>query len=67
MSLSLLIIASLDVPLQLYLFKEKLKMSIQEIRDEMKETEGSPEVRQRIRAKQREIAMAKMLEAVPGC
>ncbi len=66
MSLSLLIIASLDVPLQLYLFKEKLKMSIQEIRDEMKETEGSPEVRQRIRAKQREIAMAKMLEAVPS-
>ena len=64
MSLSLLVIAIIDVPLQMYLFKEKLKMSIQEIKDEMKETEGNPEVKQRIRSKQREIAMAKMLDEV---
>jgi len=39
-------------------------MSVQEIRDEMKETEGNPLVKQRIRTKQREIAMSKMLEDI---
>ena len=39
-------------------------MSIQEIKDEYKDTEGRPEVKQRIREKQREAAMATTLEAV---
>jgi flagellar biosynthetic protein FlhB len=64
MSLSLLLIAAIDVPIQVFLFKNKLKMSVQEIRDEMKETEGNPLVKQRIRTKQREIAMSKMLEDI---
>ena len=64
MSLSLLLIAIIDVPIQVFLFKNKLKMSVQEIRDEMKETEGNPLVKQRIRTKQREIAMSKMLEDI---
>ena len=64
MSLSLLFIAAIDVPIQVFLFKNKLKMSVQEIRDEMKETEGNPLVKQRIRTKQREIAMSNMLEDI---
>ena len=63
-SVSLLIIAAVDVPYQVISFKNKLKMSIQEIKDEYKDTEGRPEVRQRIREKQREIAMASTLDAV---
>ena len=63
-SLSLLIIAAVDVPYQIISFKNKLKMSIQEIKDEYKDTEGRPEVKQRIREKQREVAMATTLEAV---
>ncbi len=63
-SLSLLIIAAVDVPYQIISFKNKLKMSIQEIKDEYKDTEGRPEVRQRIREKQREVAMASTLDAV---
>ena len=39
-------------------------MSVQEIKDEYKDTEGKPEVKQRIRQKQREIAMASTLDAV---
>ena len=63
-SVSLLIIAAVDVPYQIISFKNKLKMSIQEIKDEYKDTEGRPEVKQRIREKQREAAMATTLEAV---
>ena len=63
-SVSLLIISAVDVPYQVISFKNKLKMSIQEIKDEYKDTEGRPEVRQRIREKQREIAMASTLDAV---
>ena len=63
-SLSLLIIAAVDVPYQVISFKNKLKMSIQEIKDEYKDTEGRPEVKQRIREKQREVAMAATLDAV---
>ena len=39
-------------------------MSVQEIKDEYKDTEGKPEVKQRIRQKQREIAMASTLDAI---
>ena len=63
-SLSLLVIAAIDVPYQMISFKNQLKMSIQDIKDEYKDSEGRPEVKQRIRQKQREIAMAQTLEAV---
>ena len=63
-SVSLLIIAAIDVPYQIISFKNKIKMSVQEIKDEYKDTEGKPEVKQKIRQKQREIAMASTLEAV---
>lgn len=65
-SLSLLVIAAIDVPYQMISFKNKLKMSIQEIKDEYKDSEGKPEVKQRIRQKQREIAMASTLDAISG-
>ena len=63
-SLSLLVIAAIDVPYQMISFKNQLKMSIQEIKDEYKDSEGRPEVKQRIRQKQREIAMASTLDAI---
>ena len=59
-----MIIAAIDVPYQIISFKNKLKMSIQEIKDEYKDSEGKPEVKQRIRQKQREIAMGSMLDAI---
>ena len=39
-------------------------MSFQEIKDEYKESEGQPEVKRKIREKQREAAMASMIEAI---
>jgi len=63
-SSTLIIIALIDAPYQLYQHNEKMKMSLKEVKDERKDTEGSPEVKQRIRQKQREVSAARMLEAV---
>jgi flagellar biosynthesis protein FlhB len=61
----LLLIAAIDVPWQLYQYTENLKMSRGEIKEEMKQSEGSPEVRGRIRRLQREIARRRMMQDVP--
>jgi|TARA_B110000908_G_scaffold55870_1_gene68091 flagellar biosynthetic protein FlhB len=62
--LSLMIIAAIDVPYQIYSHTEKLKMSMQDIKDEMKEMEGRPEVKAQVRQRQREMAMGRMLDEV---
>ena len=66
MSSSLILIAVIDVPFQLWDHSKKLKMTLQEIRDEMKETEGRPEVKSKIRAVQQEMAQQRMMEDVPS-
>ena len=65
-TLCLVIIASIDVPYQLISFKNRMMMSIKEIKDEYKDAEGRPEVKAQIRRRQREMAMGSMLEAVAG-
>ena len=64
LSLSLLIVAMIDAPYQRWSFMNRLKMSKQEIKDEMKDMEGRPEIKQQIRRRQREIAMARMMQKV---
>ena len=64
-SSSLLIIAAIDVPYQLYDHKKKLKMTLQEVKDELKDTEGKPEVKGRMKQIQYEFAQRRMMEAVP--
>ena len=61
----LLIIAGIDVPYQLYTHAKQLKMSRQEIREEHKESEGSPEVKGRIRQLQQQFARQRMMQDVP--
>ena len=65
LSATLLIIAAIDVPFQLYQHTKQLKMTRQEVRDEMKQTEGKPEVKSKIRQLQQEIASRRMMEDVP--
>ncbi|EJN38498.1 flagellar biosynthetic protein FlhB [Pseudomonas sp. GM84] len=65
MAAGLLIIAAADVPFQLYQTHKKLKMTKQEIKDEYKDSEGKPEVKQRIRQLQREVSQRRMMAAVP--
>ena len=62
---TLILIALVDVPFQLWDHSRQLRMTKQEIRDEMKETEGRPEVKGHIRALQREMAQRRMMEEVP--
>ena len=63
-SSTLIIIALIEAPYQVYQHNQKMKMSLKEVKDERKDTEGSPEVKQRIRQKQREVSAARMLEAI---
>ncbi|WP_432471990.1 flagellar biosynthesis protein FlhB [Amphritea sp. HPY] len=65
MSSTLILIALIDVPFQIYDYTKKLKMTLQEVKDEMKNTEGKPEVKGRIRQLQREISQRKMMSAIP--
>lgn len=66
LSASTLIIAAFDVPLQIFEYNKKLKMSKQEVKDEAKDTDGKPEVKGRIRQLQREMAQRRMMSNVPS-
>ncbi|HPU54539.1 MAG TPA: EscU/YscU/HrcU family type III secretion system export apparatus switch protein, partial [Burkholderiaceae bacterium] len=57
--------AMLDVPLQWWRHRVKLRMTHQEAREEHRESEGDPQIKGKIRARQREVAMARMMQAVP--
>ena len=62
---SLALIAIVDVPLQLFQFKRALRMTRQEVRDEAKEHDGSPQTKQRIRQLQQATARRRMMHKVP--
>lgn len=64
-SCSMILIVLIDVPFQIFDHSNKLKMTRQEVKDEMKDSEGKPEVKGRIRQLQREMAQRRMMEAVP--
>jgi flagellar biosynthetic protein FlhB len=59
------IIAALDVPFQLWQYYKKLRMTKDEVKQEGKEQEGSPEVKGRIRRQQRDLARRRMMQEVP--
>ncbi|RON12504.1 flagellar biosynthesis protein FlhB [Pseudomonas frederiksbergensis] len=65
MACGLIIIAAVDVPVQIWESLKKLKMTKQEVRDEHKDQEGKPEVKQRIRQLQREMSQRRMMAAIP--
>lgn len=61
----LILIAAVDVPVQLYQAHKKLLMTKQEVRDEHKNSEGNPQVKQRIRQLQHDMANRRMMAAIP--
>lgn len=63
-SAALLLIAAVDAPYQLWSYQRQLRMTRQEVMDELKESEGRPEVRSRIRQLQQEVAKRRMLADV---
>jgi flagellar biosynthetic protein FlhB len=66
LSSAMIFIVVFDVPFELWNHNRQLKMTRQEVKDEMKESEGRPEVKGRIRNLQREISQRRMMEAVPS-
>jgi flagellar biosynthetic protein FlhB len=61
----LAVIAAMDVPFQLWRYYSGLRMTKEEIRQEMKEMEGDPQLKARIRSQQREMARKRMMAEVP--
>ena len=64
LSATMILIVALDVPFELWNHSKQLRMTKQEIRDEMKETDGNPQVKQRIRTLQRQLAEGRMMDDV---
>lgn len=61
----MLILAIIDFVWQRYYFERSIKMTKQEIKDEVKQAEGDPQIKSRIKKKQRELAVLRMMQAIP--
>lgn len=61
----LLVIAILDYYYQKYDYEKSLRMSKQEVKEEYKQTEGNPQIKSKIKEKQRQISMRRMMQDVP--
>ena len=59
------LLAAADVPWQLWQHARRMRMTRTEVREEMRESEGSPETKGRIRGIQRELARRRMMADVP--
>lgn len=63
--LVIVLVAMVDVPLQSFLHKSKMKMSHQEVKQEGKESDGNPQMKGKLRQRQREISQGNSIAAVP--
>ena len=63
--IGLFLIALADFAWEKYMYKEKLRMTKQQVKEENKQKEGNPEIKQKIRSIQREMAQKRMIADVP--
>lgn len=61
----IMILGLMDYGYQKWQTTQDLKMSKQEVKDEMKQTEGDPQIKGKIKQKQRQMAMSRMMQEVP--
>lgn len=66
MCIGLILLAAVDVPYQMWSYRKNLMMTREELRQELKDTEGNPEVKGRIRRLLQQLSQGRMLEAVPA-
>jgi flagellar biosynthesis protein FlhB len=64
-ALMLVVVGLLDYVYMKWQYEDNLKMSKQEVRDEMRQSEGNPEAKAALKRKQREFARRRMMAAVP--
>ncbi len=65
MSCAMILISLVDIPFQIHQHTQKLRMTMQQVKDEMKDSEGRPEVKQRIRQLQYQMSQNRMMGDVP--
>lgn len=65
LAMTLIVIAAIDAPFQKWNHNEQLKMTLQEVKDEFKNSEGDPQIKARIRRTQREMSQRRMMQDVP--
>ncbi|WP_046003905.1 flagellar biosynthesis protein FlhB [Pseudoalteromonas rubra] len=65
LSCTMIIISAIDAPYQSYNHHKQLKMTLQEVKDEYKNSEGDPQIKARIRRTQREMSQRRMMQEVP--
>jgi flagellar biosynthesis protein FlhB len=65
LSCTLIVIAAIDAPFQSYNHNKQLKMTLQEVKDEYKNSEGDPQIKARIRQTQRQMSQKRMMQDVP--
>ena len=65
MSMCLLVFAFVDWIIQIRKHKKDLKMTKQEIKEEFKQTEGNPQIKGKIKQKQRQMSMSRMMKQIP--
>lgn len=65
MSAATIVISMIDIPFQIWEHQKKMRMSRQDIKDELKDTEGKPEVKSKIRQLQMQMAQSRMMASVP--
>jgi flagellar biosynthesis protein FlhB len=65
LSASLVGIAALEVPYQFWAHRDRLKMTRQEIKDELRELDGSPQTKRRIKLLRRRMARMRMAAEIP--
>jgi flagellar biosynthetic protein FlhB len=63
---SLILVALIDVPYQLWNHTRELRMTKQEVKDEMKETDGNPEVKGKVRRLQVQLSQQRMMQDIPS-
>lgn len=64
-TITLLILAAFDYAYQKFDFEKNIRMSKQDIKDEYKNVEGDPHIKSKIKQKQREMAMSRMMQEIP--
>lgn len=65
LSCTLIVIAAIDAPFQSHKHHKELKMTLQEVKDEYKNSEGDPQIKARIRQTQRQMSQKRMMQDVP--
>ena len=65
LSASLVGVAALEVPYQIWAYRDRLKMSRQDVKDELRELDGNPQTKRRIKLLRRRLARMRMAMEVP--